>query len=228
VVCQLSAIKQNFLKIQKDIQEYSPHPEKVRVVGVAKFQPTERVKEAIAAGIRILGVNYAQEGEQLREFLRDVPILWHFIGHIQSRKAKNLVHYDCIETLDRSEVARKLNEHALKSSRVLKVLIEVNLGDEPQKSGVNKNSLNSLVSELRNLPQLELVGLMAMPPAVEPAARRPFFRELKVLFDSVSSNYPLQELSMGTSDDYQIALQEGATLIRLGTCLFGPRPSRTP
>lgn len=224
MVWQLKTIRENIEQIRKDIQIFSPFPEKVKILAVTKFQPIEKVKEALKEGIGYLGVNYAQEGKEIRETLKDETVHWHFIGHIQSRKAKYLTDYDCIESIDRLEVAQKINELAIKASRQLEILVEVNIGDELQKSGVRKEALKSFVIELKKLSHLKLMGLMAMPPALEPEQRRPFFRQLRNLFDQLSSEGPLEILSMGTSEDYRIALQEGATLIRLGTCLFGARP----
>lgn len=193
---------------------------KARIVGVTKGQAVQRVREAVAAGLEILGNNYVQEGEALREAI-GAGVEWHFIGHIQSRKARSLTGYDCVESLDRLSVAEEL-EKRLQAK--LSVLVEVNLGGEAQKSGIAPAELPAFLEGLRKFPKLEPRGLMAMPPPLEPVeARRPFFRELKALFSSNAGGDRWDTLSMGTSEDYRIAIEEGATLVRLGTALFGPR-----
>lgn len=190
------------------------------IVGVTKGQPVERVREAVAAGITILGNNYAQEGEALRAAIGP-DVRWHFIGHIQSRKAKLLTAYDCIESLDRISVAEELNKRV---EGKISVLVEVNVGGEAQKSGISPSELPGFLESLRALEKIEVRGLMGMPPPLQPVEeRRKFFRELKSLFTRHASGSRWDTLSMGTSDDFEIAVQEGATLVRLGTALFGPR-----
>lgn len=224
MVLILNQISENLEKIRTEIKKYSAHPEQVCLVGVTKFQPIEKIKEALSLGLNHLGVNYAQDGEKLMEQLKEAEIQWHFIGHIQSRKAKYLIHYDWVESLDRLEVAAKLNQLAEQKGISLKVLIEINIGRESQKSGILPEDVTRFVEELQHYPFLNLKGFMAMPPAIPVESRRPFFRALKELFDRVSKQKPLEVLSMGTSEDFSVALQEGSNLIRLGSCLFGPRP----
>lgn len=226
MVFAVSQIKENFLKIKQDVAKHSLHPDKVTIVGVTKFQPPEKVKEAIENGLTHLGVNYVQEGEKLRSLINQSELLWHFIGHIQSRKAKLLLDYDCIETLDRLEVAADLNRRALDLGKTLSVLVEVNIGRESQKSGVLPEELEKFCESLLAFSQLKVSGLMAMPPAVAPEQRRPFFKQMRDFYEKLASTHPFQTLSMGTSEDYPIALQEGANCVRLGTVLFGPRPPK--
>jgi len=201
----------------------------IEVVGVTKFQPPALVAEAVAAGVRHLGNNYAQEGEALRATLVGAKVQWHFIGHVQSRKAKFLPAYDWLQSLDRVEIARALQARWVAGSPPLSVLVELNLGMEAQKSGVAATELEAFLEALREFPCLKVRGLMAMPPPLEPVeARRPFFEQLRRTFDRHSASEKWDTLSAGTSDDYLIALSEGATMVRLGTTLFGPRPPDAP
>jgi pyridoxal phosphate enzyme (YggS family) len=220
----MSEIALRFQEIQKQIALHSGG-RAVEVVGVTKFQPLERLREGIGAGIKILGVNYAQEGEKFRAAVGD-GVRWDFIGHIQSRKAKGLSHYDCIQSLDRTNVAEILNREAQGQGIVVPCLVEINIGEETQKSGVLPGNLESFLAEVSRLSYIKVVGFMGMPPALEPVEqRRPFFRKLKEIFDRYQPKLSLTTLSMGTSDDYLIAVDEGSTMVRLGTSLFGARPS---
>lgn len=196
----------------------------VIILAVTKKQPVERLQEAYGSGIRIFGVNYVQEGTKTRDVLRHSDIQWHFIGHIQSRKAKDLVTYDCIQSLDRIEVAQELNRLALAAKKRLSILLEINLGQEKQKSGIAAQELPRFLNSMQVLIGIQVTGLMAMPPALTPVEkRRPYFKEMRQLFERFQKEYGLDVLSMGTSDDYAIAVEEGATLIRLGRVLLGER-----
>ncbi len=204
-------------QIHKELERYPG----ARLLGVTKGQPPNRVREVVNEGLLILGNNYVQEGETLRAGLKDLSLEWHFIGHIQSRKAKDLIGYHCIESLDRIEVADALNKRL---SDPINVLIQINIGEEPQKSGVSPDGLESFLGEMVKFPLLKVKGLMALPPLSEnPEGRRPYFRKMRQLFDRTGKATPLETLSMGMSDDYRIALDEGSNLIRLGTILFGAR-----
>jgi len=226
MVFAVSQITENFLKIKQDIVKYSPHPESVTLMGVTKFQPLEKITEAIESGLTHLGVNYVQEGEKLRNVIPEKELTWHFIGHIQSRKAKLLLDYDFIDSLDRLEVAADLNKRAQERGKTLKVLVEVNIGRENQKSGVLPEDLDNFCQSLSGFSQLKIAGLMAMPPALDPEQRRPFFKQMRSFYEKLGLLYPFETLSMGTSEDYSIALQEGANCVRLGTVLFGARPAK--
>lgn len=213
----MSGIPSRLEEIQTVLSRY---PE-ARLLGVTKGQTPEIIAEAIAAGVHLLGNNYAQEGEALREKINDARVEWHFIGHIQSRKAKLLTGYHCVQSVDRVEVAQALDKHLEKT---LEILLQVNVGEEPQKSGVLPADLPALVEAMRGFSNLKLAGLMALPPlTVEPEGRRPFFRKMRQLYEETRRTVPLRVLSMGMSDDFRIALEEGSNLIRLGTILFGPR-----
>ncbi len=219
----LSVVRENWERIQHEIKKAGGSG--VRVLGVTKGQPLERLLEGVACGLTLLGDNYVQEGQRLREQLPSYKGEWHFIGHIQSRKARDLVAYDCVESLDRISVAEELNKRA---SRVIPVFAEVNVGEEVSKSGVRPEELEKFLDALKGFPSLRLEGLMALPPPLEPIeARRPHFQKLRQLFDRFSGSHGLKWLSLGTSDDYPLAVAEGANLLRLGTALFGPRAPRT-
>ena len=187
------------------------------------------MREAIEAGLQVLANNYAQDGEKLIGLFGSRELEWHFIGHIQSRKVKYLTRYHCVQSIDRLPVATALNERLDVEKGNLRILIEVNIGNEPQKSGVSLDSLDAFLRELSHFSHLKLSGLMGMPPPLEPVEeRRPFFRKLRELYDRYRQMYPFDCLSMGTSEDYLVAAEEGATMVRLGTALFGERPSKSP
>jgi PLP dependent protein len=213
----------NFKLIQEAI-ERAGGKNRVALVGVAKQQPEEKVREAVQAGLKIVANNYVQEGERLRGSLGALSVEWHFIGHIQSRKAKDLTSYACVQSLDRLKVAEALNEKMGLLGRKLPVLIEVNVGEEAQKSGVSPGEIEPLLTSVAALPFLEIRGIMGMPPPVLPVEkRRPFFRTLRQVFESSKFSSSITVLSMGTSDDYLVAIDEGSTMVRLGTVLFGGR-----
>jgi PLP dependent protein len=205
---------ENFLKIRDQLKK------DVTIVGVAKKQPIERVTELVDAGLRVLANNYVQDGKVL---MAKFPSLeWHFIGHIQSRKAKELVNYHLVESLDRIEIARILNGQL--GTRKLPVLVEINIGGEAQKSGIPPETLPDFLTSLQTFPNLVVKGLMCMPPPLNPPAnRRAFFKNMKSLYDEHASRESFEYLSMGTSDDYRIAVEEGSNMVRLGTALFGER-----
>jgi len=208
------------IQIEKIQKELEPYPG-ARLLGVTKGQTPEKVRDAVRAGLRLLGNNYAQEGEALREALKEEKVEWHYIGHIQSRKAKDLIAYDCVQSLDRIEIAQAFTKH-LKSS--LDVLIQVNIGEEPQKSGVLPQDLEMVCEKLKEFTLLQVRGLMAIPPlTATPEERRPYFRKMRQLYEVTEKFFPVDTLSMGMSDDYRIALDEGSNLVRLGTLLFGAR-----
>lgn len=196
----------------------------IQIVAVTKHQPIEKVKEAINAGVTRLAVNYAQEGDELRLQINSEEIEWHFIGYIQSRKVKYLTDYQYIHSLDRLEVAEDLNHRLEKLNKAIYVLVEVNIGRETQKSGVLPERLEDFLDRVSALVNLKILGLMVMPPMLHPVEdRRVYFKEMAQLYQKFKPQYHFEVLSMGTSDDYLLAIQEGSTMVRLGTCLFGRR-----
>ena len=210
-------------RIEQAARRAGRSPAEVRLLAVSKKQSLEKIREAYAAGQRDFGENYAQELADKAAALADLPqIRWHFVGHLQRNKAK-LVAPRCelIHTLDSVELADALLKRTDRSR--LRCLIEVNLGGESQKGGVARDGVGSLCEQLSALPRLSLEGLMCLPPLTgEP---RTYFRALRELRDGIVQRLgmPLPELSMGMSDDFEAAIEEGATWIRLGTVLFGPR-----
>jgi pyridoxal phosphate enzyme (YggS family) len=197
-------------------------PDDVLLVAVSKTVEAERIRLAVAAGIPALGENRVQEAREKIETLgHAVP--WHLIGSLQTNKAKEAARlFDWIHSVDRVELARELSRRARALDRTLDILIQVNLGEEPQKAGVAPGELKALLDAMSGLESLRIRGLMAIPPAVEsPEAARPFFRRLRELRDGAG----LEHLSMGMSADFEVAIEEGATLVRVGTAIFGPRPA---
>jgi PLP dependent protein len=197
-------------------------PQSVEVLAVSKLQPLEALREAYAAGARAFGENYAQELRDKAEALLDCPgIRWHAIGTLQTNKAKYVAKSAHVfHALDRRPLAEELARR--RSGVPLAVYLEVNLGGEATKSGLAPAQVGELLQQVQALPQLKAVGLMCLPPFAEsPEASRPYFRRLREL----AAAHHLPGLSMGTSQDFVVAVQEGATVVRVGTSLFGPRPT---
>ena len=193
-------------------------PSSVRLVAVSKTKPVEMLREAVAAGQHIFGENYAQELKQKADAL-DPVVEWHFVGALQTNKAKLVVgRVALIHTCDRIALAQELSKRAKAAGLVQRVLLEVNVGREPQKAGVLPENVRALLEQVRALPAIACEGLMCIPPAE--GDPRPWFRQLRQL----GKEHGLPELSMGMSADYEAAIEEGATLIRVGTAIFGERP----
>jgi len=198
-------------------------PADVLLVAVSKTVPADRVRQAIDAGVAALGENRVQEAKEKIETLGH-PLPWHLIGHLQTNKARDAARlFDWIHSLDRLDLARELDRRARAAGRTLNVLIEVNLGDEPQKGGARPDDVKPLLDAVAKLDALSVRGLMAIPPAAaDPEETRPYFRRLRELRDAAG----LEHLSMGMSADFQVAIEEGATMVRVGTAIFGARPPR--
>jgi pyridoxal phosphate enzyme (YggS family) len=193
-------------------------PSSIRLIAVTKTVSAERVREAVEFGVRDAGENRLQEALAKQTALKDLPLTWHFIGHLQTNKAKKVVEsFDVVQSVDRMELARKLNEN---TQGRLAVLIEVELGNEETKSGVASEDLPQLLEQVKACDRLDVQGLMAIPPYFENAEdSRPSFARLREL----ASTFGLRELSMGMSHDFEVAIEEGATMVRVGTALFGER-----
>ena len=204
-------------------------PASVRLVGAAKTVPVERLRPVVAAGLAIVGENYLQEAKAKIAAL-DLPVTWHFIGHLQTNKAAAAVKlFDLIHSVDRPSLAQALDRAAARLGKVQDILLEVNLGGEATKSGVAPEELAALLQCCAGLPHLRVRGLMTMPPwRPDPEEVRPYFRQLRQARDQLQALHlpgvELAELSMGMSDDFAVAIEEGATLVRIGTALFGRRP----
>jgi len=202
-------------------------PEDVKLVAVSKTFPPERIRQAYEAGLRDFGENRIQEAQAKRPALADLDCTWHLVGHLQTNKAKPARElFRWLHSLDSARLADKLDQSAGVGAR-LAVLIEVNLGGEASKSGAAEQEVAALAERVRPLPNLELKGLMTIPPFFEdPEKVRPFFRRLRELSERLRAAgfTELAELSMGMSHDFEVAIEEGATIVRVGTALFGERP----
>jgi hypothetical protein len=198
-------------------------PDDVLLIAVSKTVPVERIKEAIDAGVAALGENRVQEAKAKIAVLGH-PVPWHLIGHLQTNKVKDArALFDVIHSIDRLELARECERRAAASGRPVDVLLEVNVADEPQKSGFPVDAVPAALEAIAGLAHLKVRGLMAIPPVVERAEdSRPAFRALRAL----AGRHGLGELSMGMSSDFEVAVEEGATMVRVGTAIFGPRPPR--
>lgn len=200
----------------------------VRLVAVSKTHPATLVEEAVAAGQRLFGESYVQEFAAKAETVR-APVEWHFIGALQSNKIKYLRgRVALIHSVDRLSLAAEIDRQWARLQRTADVLLQVNLGGEESKSGVDETGLAELVRQVALLPHLRIRGLMTLPPYCDdPEAVRPYFRRLRELAGEVAAlNLPgieMAELSMGMSHDFEVAIEEGATLVRVGTAIFGER-----
>ncbi len=197
-------------------------PARVTLVAVSKTQPAAAIREAYAAGQRDFGENYAQEWREKADALQDLPGLrWHFIGGLQTNKVKYLAgRVAYVHTVDREELARELSRRFAQKGAVARVFLEVNTGGEASKAGCAPDEAPALAAAIRALPAIELVGVMGIPPPEDDP--RPHFRALRALRDGLG----LAELSMGMSGDWRVAVEEGATFVRVGTAIFGARPPK--
>ncbi|MBN2016712.1 MAG: YggS family pyridoxal phosphate-dependent enzyme [Candidatus Cloacimonetes bacterium] len=218
----MSFISENVKKILGEI------PEGVEVVAAAKTRNAEEILEAVEAGITKIGENYVQEAAAVHEKVGN-KAQWHFIGHLQSNKVVQVIPIcDMIETVDSVKLARKIDKYARLISKIMPILIEVNSGRESQKNGVMPEDVEQLIREIEQLPNIKVMGLMTMGPFTgDPEDARPYFVETKRIFEHIKAlNIPhieMKYLSMGMSNSYEIAIEEGANIIRIGTKLFGPR-----
>jgi len=205
------------------------NPGEIAIVAVTKTVTVDRILPAINAGIRLLGENYIQEAMEKIGSLPDQLVAWHFIGHLQSKKVKYAVrHFDLIHSVDSLKLAREIDKEAAKAGKVQRILIQVNIAEEATKSGISADDTLELVREAGRCEHLQIEGLMTMPPFFDdPARARPFFRALSELKDRVQAagipNVIMKELSMGMTGDLEAAVEEGATMVRIGTAIFGER-----
>ena len=203
----------------------------VRIVAVSKTKPAAMIDQAIAAGVTDVGENYVQEAAQKVAQIR-AAVRWHMIGHLQRNKAKRAVElFEVIHTLDSVALGETLDHLGERRGRPVHVLVEVNVGGEVTKSGVAATDVRGFMAALAGRRWLSIDGLMAIPPPGRSAeSARPYFRELRDLRDRLrpqaAANAPLRELSMGMSDDFTVAVEEGATMLRIGTAIFGARDPR--
>ena len=225
----MSAIKDNLLRVKERIeraaQKAGRDPKEIKLVAVSKTVEVARIQEAIEAGVSILGENYVQEAQKKIEALGK-PVPWHFIGHLQSNKARYAVRlFDVIHSIDSIPLAEELNRRVEQPDRVIKVMIEVNLSKEATKFGTDEERVLNLAKRIQSLKHLSLEGLMTMPPYYDsPEMSRPYYVALRELKERMTKEgIPMKELSMGMSNDFEIAIEEGATYVRVGTAIFGPR-----
>jgi pyridoxal phosphate enzyme (YggS family) len=203
-------------------------PAEIRLVAAVKSVPVDRILEAVEAGVEMLGENYVQEAQRLQERI-EKPVQWHMIGHLQSNKVKQAVRlFDVIETVDREKIIKELQRFAHLEGKRLDVLVQVDLAGEATKSGAKADQVLELIDAVKACENLRCVGLMTLPPVFDdPEGARPTFSELRRLRDRLQALVPpgveLKELSMGMSGDFEVAVEEGATLVRIGTALFGAR-----
>jgi pyridoxal phosphate enzyme (YggS family) len=203
-------------------------PAQIRVLGAAKSQPVDTVRAAIECGVSLIGENYVQEARDKVQAI-GARTEWHMIGHLQRNKAKLAVElFDVIESLDSIALARELSAEGQKCGKVVRAFVEVNVGGEESKSGIEPVRVSDLLKNANELSNLRIEGLMTIPPFKEDLEDvRPFFQQLRELRETLGSesrpNVALTELSMGMTQDFAIAIEEGATIVRIGTALFGPR-----
>jgi PLP dependent protein len=226
VADNLSAVQE---RIAKAAARVGRDPEGIRLVAVTKTMPVERIREAIEAGQGVFGENRVQEAAaKVQSVGREVH--WHLIGHLQRNKVKFVCDlFDLIESVDSLALARDIDAHAARRGIVMPMLIQVNIGDETTKSGVAAAEAMPLVQQVAALSHVEIRGLMCVPPAVELAEHaRAYFIELRTLAERIAADripsVSMAELSMGMSHDFEVAIEEGATMVRVGSAIFGPRP----
>ena len=226
-------------QIERSARKSNREPQSIRLVVVTKSQPVEIAQAAIEAGVKILGENYPEEGVMKIQSLADQSgVEWHMIGHVQSRKASLVAdHFALLHSLDSLKLAQRLDRFAAEQNHILPVLLEFNVGGEETKSGWDVPSLPTLekilpdIQTVLDLPNLRVRGLMTMPPlGTDAEDSRRFFQSLRLVRDQLALHYPQadwRELSMGTSADYTVAVEEGATLVRVGTAIVGARKHKS-
>ena len=215
-------IKQNVDQILSEL------PDGVQLVAAVKTRTPEEILEAVESGVKILGENYVQEAERIYEIIGN-KAKWHFIGHLQKNKVKKAVKlFDMIETVDSLELAREIDKRCAQIGKVMPVLVEINSGREEQKSGVFPEKTEQLIRDISGLNNIRVMGLMTMGPRFgNPEDSRPYFVETKKIFERIKKlslpNIQMRYLSMGMTNSYKIALDEGANMVRIGSKIFGER-----
>ncbi|PIS11316.1 MAG: YggS family pyridoxal phosphate-dependent enzyme [Bdellovibrio sp. CG10_big_fil_rev_8_21_14_0_10_47_8] len=218
---------QSLTEIQKKLNGINPS---TKILAVSKFQPAEKIRGLYQQGQRLFGENYVQEALEKQRALSDLQIQWHDIGRLQKNKVKLVLgHFSLIHSVDALELAQAIDQKAKQQNIQQAILLQLNLANEQSKGGFSEENLldsTALLDTMAGLKNIEIHGLMTMPPLAEdPKQSRPYFQRLRKLKDQLQKRWPtLTELSMGTSSDYLVAAEEGATMVRLGTMLFGERP----
>ncbi|TYB96795.1 MAG: YggS family pyridoxal phosphate-dependent enzyme [Kosmotoga sp.] len=221
------------MNIAKNVEKIrSKIPENVRVLAAAKTRSAEEIIEVVKAGITDIGENYVQETEEVFEKVNkgtNVNITWHMIGHLQRNKVKDaLKFFDVIQSLDSFRLAREVNKRARKANMVVPAFVEINSGKEEQKHGIMPDKFDEFIERIKDYTNLRIIGIMTMGPIFDnPEELRPYFRLTRELYERAKKieqdNLDIKWLSMGMTDSYHIAIDEGANMIRIGTALFGPR-----
>ena len=216
-------------EIFNTVQSCDRRPDAVRLIAVSKKKSAETIMKAIKAGAKDFGENYIQEAVEKIDIIADDSITWHFIGHLQSNKTKFAVKYfEYIHTVDKFKLAKEINKQAKKIDKIQKILLQINIGEELTKSGARIENAIEFVKEIHGFENISIEGLMCMPPFFDdPEKARIYFKQLvqikrKIMnenFDSVS----MEHLSMGMSSDFKVAIEEGSTMVRVGTSIFGSR-----
>jgi len=216
-------------QIRKNVKEILAElPDAVELVAAAKTKSPEEIQEAVEAGVKIVGENYVQEAEEAFAVVGN-KARWHFIGHLQRNKVKKAVQiFDVIETVDSEAIAKEIDKRCKAIDKVITVLVEVNSGREEQKYGVFPEDVPALVEKISVLPNIKAMGLMTMGPfSGDPEDARPYFRETRKTFDAIAgmdiSGVEMRLLSMGMTNSYRVAIEEGANMVRIGTKIFGER-----
>lgn len=226
------SVSENLKRVRERIEKVASGARRgvgeINLVAVTKGVNAERIIEAAGLGVNAFGENYAQEFRDKRDFVEKAigrKVEWHFIGRLQKNKVKYLDGISLIHSLDSASVAQEINKRAEKIGTNVPVLIEVNIGEEEVKGGIKSRRLDDFLAELSSFLRIEVNGLMTMPPFFDnPEMARPYFRKLRELRDRLQERFPnLKELSMGMSGDFEVAIEEGATVVRIGTAIFGPR-----
>ncbi|NVM25016.1 MAG: YggS family pyridoxal phosphate-dependent enzyme [Desulfobacterales bacterium] len=218
-------IKENVKRLLREL------PEGVTLLAAAKERSADEICEAVRAGITIIGENYLQDALRVINEVEE-KAEWHFIGHLQSNKVKKVIDiFDMIESVDSLKLAREIERCCERRNKVMPVLIEVNSGKEDQKTGVAPNDVMQLIGEISSLDHIKVMGLMTMGPRFgDPEESRPYFRKTREIFEQIKAlhlpNVEMKCLSMGMTNSYKVAIEEGANLVRIGTKLFGEREGR--
>ncbi|WP_457568049.1 YggS family pyridoxal phosphate-dependent enzyme [Desulfurobacterium sp.] len=224
-------IKENVEKIKEEIasaaRKAGRKPDEIILLAASKTRTPAEIREAFKAGIKVFGENRVQEARDKIPELSDLPIEWHLIGHLQTNKAKYAVRmFDLIHSVDSQTLIDELEKRATKENKIQKVLIEVKLSPEDTKHGCSEKEVPFLTEKILAKQHLKLTGLMTVPPFFEnPEKVRPYFSKLRTIKETIEKNFHinLPHLSMGMSHDFRIAIEEGATIVRIGTAIFGPR-----
>ncbi len=229
----MPSIKNNFGEINKQIMDTAiscgRKPETIRLIAVSKRKSVETIMEGIKAGAKHLGENYIQEAIEKIDIIGKETACWHFIGHLQSNKAKFAVQYfDYIHTVDKLKLAKAIDKQAKKIDKIQKILVQVNISEEETKSGTNTEDTVQLTEQITLFENLSLQGLMCMPPYFsDPEKARIYFKQLGQIKERITAlkldNVSMTHLSMGMSNDFKVAIEEGSTMVRVGTSIFGSR-----